>query len=332
MSVLREQQLEACQERLTRYPEKGLFDDIRPDELSRLYAGSYLAWEKGKRHMPDVEALRREVLSTVQEEAAFLSVREDALVKRMIIADGQTPLDDWEDISAAESLIKRLWCTIRIDGESDMATLCLHAPVMEEAVLGMSGANYPRVRQAIFRFDATLHALLYLSGFLHAPVPARHFQEQLKAQDLPANYKVITRYLKSAFDYWRSEQDEMLLVHPGLYDPAGLISHLQGIGVPEMQLTHTMMLGGMNGLLPEEVASAQSMRGALHGAVRPEMDEEEVLQDLRMMAKQGATLSEMREVLESCLCVLPTPAMLSALQQLHVQTVRWIGMTPAVLN
>ena len=88
----------------------------------------------------------------------------------------------------------------------------------------------------------------------------------------------------------------------------------------------------LNGLLPEEIASCETMRGALAGAIRPEYDEEEALEDLRMMAKQGATLPEMREVMESMLCVLPTPRMLEALRQLHLQTVRWIGMPPAVLN
>lgn len=332
MSVLREQQLEACQERLSRCPELGLFDDIQPEVLSQIFPGSYLAWEQGKKRAFDLEDIRRRVLSSVEEECAFLSIREDNLVKRMIIAGGETPLDDWEDISAAEALIKRLWCVIRIDPETDTAALCLQPPVMEACILGMSEPRYPRIRQALFRFDATLHALLYLSGFLHAYVPVRHFQEQLEKEELPSDRMYVSRYLKSAFDYYTSAQGEMLLVHPGLYDPEGLIAHLKNMGVPEMQLTHTMVLGGMNGLLPEEVASAQSMRGALQGAVRPELDEEEVLEDLRMMAKQGASFTEMKEVLESCLCVLPAPGMLSALRQVHVQTVRWIGMAPAVLN
>ena len=64
----------------------------------------------------------------------------------------------------------------------------------------------------------------------------------------------------------------------------------------------------------------------------PEYGEEEALEDLRMMAKQGASLKEMREVMESMLCVLPTPRMLDALSQLHLQTVRWLGMPSAVLN
>ena len=92
------------------------------------------------------------------------------------------------------------------------------------------------------------------------------------------------------------------------------------------------MLGGMNGILPEEVASCEAMRGALCGAVRPDLEEDEALDDLRMMAKQGASLQEMREVLESMLCVMPTPRMLDALSQLHLQAVRWIGMPSAVLN
>ena len=331
MSVLREQQLEACQERLSRCPEKGLFDDITEAELGQIYPGSYLAWE-ARTENPDLEDVRALVLSQAGEEACFLSQREDNLVKRMLIHNGETVLDDWEDISAAEALIKRMWCVIRIDEMTDSATLRLQEKVMTPIIEGMASPDYPRIRQAIFRFDATLNALLYLSGFLHAAVPARHALEQLKAEGLPASKRLISRYFKSAFDYWYSEQGEMLLLHPGLYDPENLVTRLKGMGVPEMQLTHAMMLGGMNGLLPEEVASAESMRFAIHGAVRPELQEEDVLDDLRMMAKQGASLGEMREVLENCLCVMPTPQMLHALYQVHMQTVRWIGMKPAVLN
>ena len=143
---------------------------------------------------------------------------------------------------------------------------------------------------------------------------------------------MIARYLRAAFDYTETEDGEILLLHPGLADPDHLLSSLSRLEVPETNLTREMMLGGMNGILPEEVASCEAMRGALCGAVRPEYDEEEALEDLRMMAKQGADLKEMREVMESMLCVLPTPRMNDALAQLHLQTVRWMGMPSAVLN
>ena len=113
-----------------------------------------------------------------------------------------------------------------------------------------------------------------------------------------------------------------------VYAQAGL----NGMESTQVHLTREMMLGGMNEVLPEERASWAAMRGELCGAVRPELDEGDVLEDLRMMAKQGATLPEMREVLENALCVLPSPRMLACLEQLHTQTVRWLGMAPAVLN
>ena len=333
MSVLREQQLEACQERLTRSPERGLFDDITPSEMKDIYPGSFYAAEAGGRLIPTPDALRRTVMDSARREAMFLSEREDGLIKRMVVSDGQTVLDDWEDISAAEALVRRLWCVIRIDEEQDTATLTLQQPLLAPVVEGLSSPDYPAVRQALFGFNATLHALLYISGFLHAQVPARHFLQQLAGHKLPGDARLVERYLQSSFEYCRGEQDDMLLVHPGLYDPETLLSSLRRTEMrDELHLTPEMMLGGMNGMLPEEAASARAMAAALHGALRPEVDEDEALEDLRMMAKQGATLEEMREVLEGMLCVLPTPRMLSALRQLHLQTVRWIGMPPAVLN
>lgn len=333
MSVLREQQLEACQERLTRCPGQGIFGNLCEDEARALYQFSFYLQE-GRRPYPGVDVLRGQVKKHLKREACFLSPREDELVKRMLMQGGQTVLSDWDEISAAEALISRLWCSLEIANDE---TAILHLP--EELILpiteAMLSSEYMRMRQLIFRFDATLHSLLYLSGFLHSAAPMEHFMMLLQHEnaDQIGDHRFIARYLRSAFDYTQGGQGDILLLHPGLADPEMLLASLSGIrALPEIHLTQDMILGGMNGMLPEEVASCESMRGALAGAVRPEYDAEEVLEDLRMMAKQGAKLSEMQEVMESMLCVLPTPRMLSALAQLHLQTVRWATMPSAVLN
>ena len=330
MSVLREQQLEACQERLSRCPSQSIFDDLCEDEARQLFFFSFYGQENPK-HRPSREELREKVLSQTEEEACFLSPREDELVKRMLFGGGETYLGDWDEISAAEALISRLWCTLHIS-DDETAMLQLAPELIEPVTQAMLSPRYPRIRDRIFSFDATLHSLLYLSGFLHAAVPAVHFRALLQSDGEENVDLLISRYLRSAFDYTQTTQGDILLLHPGLADPELLFSTLETMEAPETHLTKEMMLGGMNGVLPEEVASCEAMRGALLGAVRPEYDEEEALEDLRMMAKQGATFGEMREVLESMLCVLPTPRMLSALSQLHLQTVRWIGMKSAVLN
>lgn len=330
MSVMREQQLEMCQDRLSRCPENGIFGDLCDDETEKLFYFSFYAQEKHA-PIPKQSELCEMVLSSVSREACFLSPREDELVKRMLMGGGQAYLMDWDEISAAEGLISRLWCTLQITGE-EHAVLRLEESLMGLITNAMLTDKYVRIREKLFSFDATLHSLLYLSGFLHAGVPAAHVKEQLAAEGEADADALIARYLKTAFDYVQTAQGDILLLHPGLADPERLIDTLSRLEAPETHLTKEMMLGGMNGILPEEVACSEAMRGALNGAVRPEYGEDEALEDLRMMAKQGARLSEMREVMESMLCVLPTPRMMDALTQLHLQTVRWMGMPSAVLN
>ena len=330
MSVMREQQLEACQDRLTRCPSVGIFDEIYEDELRDLFRFSFFSQEIRTR-MPGKEELKAAVLSQIGKEACFLSAREDELVKRMLVNEGEVYLDAWDDVSAAEALISRLWCTLQVV-DDEYARLCLAPELMEPLSQAMRTEEYLKTRAHLFAFDATLHSLLYLSGFLHASVPMSQFPVQGAEVADGLTQILIARYLRASFDYTETPEGEILLLHPGLADPALLLSTLSKMPPTEIQLTREMLLGGMNGLLPEEVASCEAMRGELFGAVRPEYDEEEVLEDLRMMAKQGADLGEMREVLESMLCVLPTPRMLQTLAQLHLQTVRWIGMPPAVVN
>lgn len=330
MSVLREQQLEACQERLTRYPDRGLFDRLDEADFTVLFSRSYFRQEIRVK-MPSLSQMRQTVLNRLPMEVCFLSENEDALVKRMLMDGGSTCIFDWEEVSAAEALVSRLWCTLQITPE-DTALLKLPKELLAPLTEAMMTERYARIRQQVFSFDATLHSLLYLSGFLHAQAPAEHFLSLLGKELTEESDIYVYRHLRAAFDYIQTPQGDILLLHPGLAEPEHLFATLSATSVPDPQLTQEMVLGGMNGILPEEVASCETMRGALAGAVRPEYDAEEVLEDLRMMAKQGASIAEMREVLESALCVIPTPRMLSALTQLHLQTVRWTGMRSAVLN
>ena len=330
MSVMREQQLEACQDRLTRCPAAGIFNDLYEDEFQHLFHFSFYSQEM-KAHMPAQKELRRVVLQRVKREACFLSPREDDLVKRMLMGNGEAYLYNWDEISAAEALISRLWCTLQIVDDEN-ARLCLEKDLLQPITRAMMTPDYTQTREKLFSFEATLNSLLYLSGFLHASVPMAHFHHAISKEDDGETSILIARYLRAAFDYTETETGEILLLHPGLADPEHLLSSLSRMKPAEVHLTKEMMLGGMNGILQEEVASCEAMRGALHGAVRPELDELEALEDLRMMAKQGASLKEMREVMESMLCVMPTPRMLDALLQLHLQTVRWVGMPSAVLN
>lgn len=330
MSVLQEKQLEACQDRLMRRPPVSIFDTEKEEEARLIFSASFYAQEMRER-FPGINALRRKVMAFLPREVCLLSAEEDALVKRMLSGNNETLLAEWTEISAAEALIARLWCTLEIR-DDETAALKLHPSLAEPITEAMLSETYTALQRLLFSFSATLHSLLYLSGFLHATVPAAHFCEMVKDMPLPHAETFIDRYMRAAFDYTQTNIGEMLLLHPGLADPNHLLMNLSGIRPTAIHLTQEMMLGGMNGILPEEVASSENMRGMLDGAVRPDLDVDEALEDLRMMAKQGASIDEMKEVLESMLFVMPTPGMLSALSQLHLQTVRWMGIKSAVLN
>ena len=52
--------------------------------------------------------MREKVLSNLAGEIRCLSFGEDALVKRMLMADGEIELDDEDQLPFVESLIRRL--------------------------------------------------------------------------------------------------------------------------------------------------------------------------------------------------------------------------------
>ena len=124
MSVLRLQQLEACEKRLSAYLGFGLFSGCDDAHVEELWATSYEAGEQKDHNMlHTVEGLQNRVLAQLPREAALLSVQEHMLVERMLLFDGEAELMDVEEAAAAESLLARMWCYLR--QEEDRFILCL---------------------------------------------------------------------------------------------------------------------------------------------------------------------------------------------------------------
>lgn len=325
MTLMKERQLEACEKRLNAYPQHGLFSGCGPREVQALWEMSFYAqedYDQEKLHLlADVQRLVKERLA---REVCLVSVQEYQLLERMLLFGGETELMDWDESAAAEALMKRLWCTLRWEG--DQAFLCLAQPLHAPMLEAMATPACAQTRERLFRFDATLHGLLYIAGFLHPMQPAEHFLSEVCPSQERGDRALARRYLCAAFDYTYDRRGEMILVHPGLAEPEHLFFTLEGQAAFEMELTESMILGGMNGLFPQEAPLHNAMLGALQGAVRPEYTEEEAVVDLRLLAKQGVPFKEMEAVLSSMLMVLPTPTMLALLRQISCQTPRWAGI------
>ncbi len=324
MSMMREKQFEACERRLFAHPGNALFaPDATETDAQALGEHSFDHAPGGR--LFTLEGMRREVLARLPLEALYISVGEMQLLEKLLLADGELLLGDWDDIGAAEALVSRLWCGFHADGDDWTLTLpkALHEPLMN----AISAPEAPEVRHRLFRYDATIHGLLYIAGLLHSAQPIAFFMHDVMRREDALALQIARRYLQATFEYVTDANGDLILLHPGLADPYRLVREQElNAGVFSLELSQEMIAGGMNGILPEEEPLNDALCGALNGALRPEYELTEAAEDLRMLAKQGVSLTEMQNVMDSMLAVLPTDAMRSALKELYLCTPHWMGM------
>ena len=183
MSVLRADQLEACEKDLTGFPSFCLFDSsCNNTNIEQLYDISwYAAEDKASRLEPALhtaEELRVRVLSSFPAEIALLSPDEHELLIRLIVCSGQLSLPDWNDLIPARSLIRRLWCR----GEWNNGTFVLHMPhqLCATALIMMAGDDHKSIRDIVDQVLENTDNTLYLAGIMQISAPMAHLSSLLK--------------------------------------------------------------------------------------------------------------------------------------------------------
>ena len=152
------------------------------------------------------------------------------------------------------------------------------------------------------------------------------FLEEVTMVEDKITQNLALRYFKASFDYIFTEKGKIILVHPGLAEPESLMLQGERTGLEVVELSPEMMMGAMNELLPEEERIHQQMVASLWGNIRPEFDATDVAQDLRLLAKQGAPLDAMKEVLHSTFAGYPNKSSFIAVEALKNQTPSWFGL------
>lgn len=332
MSVLRQEQLEACEKRIAQLPDVTVFDltdDLLTEEVWRC---SYDAQEHPHpNHLHTRNELRAQVLASLAAEAALLSVEEHLLVERLISLGGTAELLNWEETQAAESLVRRMWCTlVKQDGH---ILLRLPEALLSPLTLAVSSRAHQELREGLLRHDAVIRGLLYMGGLLHYETPLYHLLTDVLKDSYACDLNLAMRYLRAAYDYTYDRNGDMLLLHPGLADPERLLSADQP--VPDdtaIELDEDTMRGAVEGILPDEIPLFDTLYGLFQGATRPELTPEGAAEDLLILAKQGVPLSEMQEVLGSLLSIQPTPEMHLAVAEVYQRTPRWGMMHSGIVQ
>ena len=328
MSILRERQLEASAARIAAYPAKGLFNGCDDLMVEELWKHTYDALENpNPTRLHTTRGLRRLVLAQLPAEAALLSVEEHELIERIFALGGEAELFT-EEISAGESLMRRMWGTIR--REDDRLILTLPQELLSPLQLIFQTPTHEAIRERLMHFDFFIGSMLHIGGFLHYEAPLRHLLSDVVAGTYADQHTLALRYLRSAYDYIYDRHGSMILLHPGLAEPDKFIYGSLPYVRPLPETDAGRRRYAMLGLLPEEEDIYNTMFGLLAGAVRPELTEDMAVRDLMILAKQSVSVQEMREVLSSMLTVCPTPAMLDGLDRIIARTPRWRTITTAM--
>lgn len=328
-SVIEEKQMDACRDRVFAWGSRSLFDDLGPLEYAMLRQRSYESGERAFAGGP--EELRKKVLSRVRDEAVCLGRGEDELIKKAIVGGWSAEVDDWDQLPALESLLKRLWCSVRFsDDDTPVVTV---VPELREAILeGMKNEGYIPARDTLFRLATMLHSIRYIYGFVFPRPLLDQFAAESKKRGIEFDIKLTERFVKAEFDYMFAGDGQLFLPHPALAYPEKILSAEGMPGNAAAEISFENMLGGMGGILPEEVPSVTCLKGLLTGAIRPESNLNDAVDNLRFMAKQGAELKDMIRIMKSFLAVMPSGRMIDALERVRQEAVLWTGCLSSVRN
>ena len=293
------------------------------------YRASYLAQE-GKTQ-PQADSVRRAIRTGLTKELPLITVREEMLLQRTIIFGGMTPLFDPEEYGPAVSLVRRLWCTVEFSGE-ETVLLKLSEALAPRMVEVMQSPDYQKKRPQVFTLSATLHSLLYLNGFVYADTAVSRFQQD-RLRSASARERVyLYRFLQAEFDYLWNGQGDMILLHQGLADPSEILRSGFSTVYQEPRFTRQMILDGMQELLREEEPAVEALKRELGDALQPEYQADTVVEDLKLLVKQGAGVQELMDVLSPCLATATRPALRAAVRRLAAETIPWAGIRHGVLN
>lgn len=327
MSVLRADQLEACEKDLAGLPSRCLFEpDCSNVDAEKLYDISFFAEEDRKSAgrvlhpvLHTVEELRNRVLHSFAQETALLSVEEHDLLVRVMLFGGRTPLNDWNELIPARGLVRRLWC--RVENVGSNASLILPSQLCATVLMLLAGDSHRDVRTIVEQVHERIDNTLYLLGAVQASGPMRDMLALLKGTCAENRPDLVERFLVSGYDYVYNRSGSLLLIHPGLADPERMMDINYTEMDPEALSKASESINDLESPLYEQMLSV------LQGATRPEITPEDAVEDLIILAKQEVPWKDMLEVLSSLLICQPTPEMRSALKDLCDRVPRWLDLS-----
>ncbi len=316
MSVIQQRQLEACEERLLDLPDFGLFMGCTDENCEALWAVSYDAEEESQPFsLHSAEGLQNHILNRMSTEAALLTHAEYGMVLRLILNDGKVLIDDWGDVAPAESLVRRLWCTVQTQDDKD----CLIMPkeILIRLMFILQSGPHRQARDQMLQFNWAIVCALNTCGMIYADDALACLHRLIPTTGLGGAQRLSVRLMRIAFDYTYTADGQMVLLHPGMADPERMMHLLQHVRVEDYIQDDADEISPQFMLSDAERSATMLLHGLIRDQVRPGLNPMLAVEDLRLLAHQAVSFDTLREVLAAQLIVRPTQRMLEALQLLQ---------------
>ena len=331
MSRLRESELDELKNRLTAQNGQSIFGRGSSHYWTKAYQYSYDYAERRSEEWPSLPKLRAAVRNRVPIELPFVTEREEAMIKRLLLFGGVTPLFTEDELAAADSLVKRLWCSCVLRDNGQLFVRLADA-LIKPMLAAVADNSYHELRARMFAFSATLHSMVYLHGMLYAEPVIANLTERLVPDHDETHIRLLYRYLKAEFDYCLDSQGNLVLIHPGLIHPERMLASISNAKYQATDYTREMIIGGMSELLKEESAAEEILRSELGFALQPGYNPGTMVNDVKFLIKQGATHEQLSSLISEKLAVRMTPQIEAALKRAETDTVRWQSSVTRRLN
>ncbi len=333
MTAMMRKRFEACESVLAGLPPRALFDPETNDtDAEELYLSSWYATEEKRTALQTIDGLRNRVLSDLTVEVSLLSPGEHDLLVRAVILGGILPLRQSEYLFAAIALARRLLG--RVERQHRSATLIIPRSVCMAVLLSLAGKPVHEVHEKCLHIFGTVDNTLYLAGAMKAETAVKEMGRALQQTIAADRPRLYLRALKADFETFVDRDGQLYLIHSGLAHPQRLLderARLSGLS-PHFLDDQPHLLEAYHSLTMLEDPLYDRLEALLQGVTRQETSPEDVSEDLFLLAKQGASPADLRDVLAMQLVCLPTEPMLETLREIAARVPRWSSMNMTAMQ
>lgn len=317
MSYMQNAELERAENWLRTLQPLHLFGGCRDKDLIQLWSNSYDAMEYP--HSPMMEHVsdwENRIMERLPSELHLLTSAEYGLLHRLLIQKGKILLLNRGELHPCVSFIRRMWAYPVLQANGTI-TLIMPDPILFALYEHTDSPDFLQHSYHQSDFLKKTELILLAQGFLPMDVALEAYGAII-GQEYANSLELCTRLLKISCDY-TIMKGQTVLIHSSIFDPAPFLPALETYPRDIYSSDLEKSMDDWNTC--EDVF--QILSGLLSHAIRGDLQSDELVGDLALLARQNVPYQGLFEVLRDNLLVYPTQEMTACLRMLKNYVPVW---------